>query len=65
MIGHNIKHHRHKNNMTQQEMASLAGINRTTLSRYENEVGDMPVSAVIKIARALDITPMKLMEGVR
>lgn len=35
-IGQNIKEYREKNQLTQEQLASIVHINRTTLSRYES-----------------------------
>ncbi len=53
-IGAFIKHKRIEQNRTQQEVADDAGINRTTLSLFEN--GDtVTVSTLIQVLRALDL----------
>jgi len=53
-IGVFIKHHRIKQNRTQQDVAKDAGINRTTLSLLEN--GDIVnISTLIQVLRALDL----------
>ena len=63
MIGHNIKTYRKKRSMTQAKLASIIGIDRTVLSRYENDGVNVSMSAMILIARALKVSPLKLMEG--
>jgi len=63
MIGQNIKTYRKKRNMTQAKLASIIGIDRSVLSRYENDGINISMSAMILIARALKVSPLKLMEG--
>lgn len=41
--------------LTQEQLATLLGINRATLSRYENGEIDPPTSQIKRIAKALDI----------
>lgn len=65
MIGRNIKFYRKKHKLTQTELAQKIGIDRSVLSRYENEEVDITVGNVVRIARFLGITPLTLMRGVK
>lgn len=53
-IGKFIKHHRLRQNMTQQELSEHAGVDRITLSKIEN--GDpFSLLTLIKIIRSLGL----------
>ncbi len=53
-IGAFVKHHRLEQNRTQQDIATNAGINRSTLSILEN--GDIVnISTLVQVLRALDL----------
>lgn len=49
----NLKEQRVKKNLTQQELANLVEMDRSTIAKIENG-GSLSVSAAKKIARALD-----------
>lgn len=53
-IGAFVKHHRLEQNRTQQDIATDAGINRSTLSLLENgEIVNL--STLVQVLRALDL----------
>lgn len=56
-----IKDARKKSGMTQNELAEKLGINRATLSKYENGQIDPTVSQLMKISEILGIPPYELM----
>jgi transcriptional regulator with XRE-family HTH domain len=65
MIGQNIKKIRQKRRLTQDRLSKIADIPYTSLTKIETGVIKKPsVQTVAKIARALDISLDKLMEGV-
>jgi len=65
MIGQNIKKIRQKRRLTQDRLYKIADIPYTSLTKIETGVIKKPsVQTVAKIARALDISLDKLMEGV-
>lgn len=47
--------------MTQQELADLAGVSRSTVSRLERGEGDWKPSTLDRLATALQVTPEELM----
>lgn len=55
-LNNNIKHLRSKNNISQQELADRVGIDRSTVSRIENNEIETTIDNAIKIADALNIS---------
>lgn len=48
-------------NLSLAELSDLTGISKSSLQRYETNSGNMKQSAIVKISKALDITPMYLL----
>ena len=63
-FGHNVKVLRAQQGMSQQEMALLAGMSRTTISHHEKGDRDPLLSHAIRLARALDV-PLATLTGPR
>lgn len=59
-IGKVIHNERRKKGITQQEMAHLLGISRTTLSFYENGIKKINLTNLQKISNILDINIISL-----
>lgn len=55
-LNKNIKHLRAKNGISQQGLADKVGIDRSTISRIENNEIDTTVDNAIKIAEVLNIS---------
>jgi len=53
-IGSFVKHHRLQQNQTQANIASQAGLNRWTISQFENGEA-ISLQSLIQILRALDL----------
>ena len=51
----NVKYIRTKNNISQQELADKAGIDRSTISRIEQNEIETSIENVLKISSALNI----------
>lgn len=56
----NIKVYRMINNMKQSELAKELGVTTTTMSKYENNIGKMPLETVVKASKLLGVTPNDL-----
>ncbi len=54
-IGQNIAKYRKLRNLSQKELATVAGINRQTLSCIETGINNPSFNVMIKIAQALDV----------
>ena len=48
---------------TTRELARLAGLHASQISRLENGLADPKVSTVVRVARALQVTVAQLIEG--
>lgn len=60
MVYNQIRQARKAAGLTQEQLATLLGINRATLSRYENGEIDPPTSQIKRIAKVLDISLSEL-----
>jgi len=63
-LGQNTAKHRRAKDLTQEALAEKAGLDRTYLSDIERGVRNPGIKNVVLIAKALGITPSKLLEGV-
>jgi transcriptional regulator with XRE-family HTH domain len=50
---------RKERGLTQQHLAALANVGRSTLSRFENQSGDVTLSSVLRILGVLDMLDRK------
>lgn len=55
-LNNNIKYLRNKNGLSQQGLADKIGIDRSTISRIENNEIETTIDNAIKIAEALNVT---------
>ncbi|MDD6212176.1 MAG: helix-turn-helix transcriptional regulator [Clostridiales bacterium] len=62
-IGMNIKRYRKDKKMTQAKLAADAGIERATISKYENGVLVPPDYQIIRIEKALKLTSINMKCG--
>jgi transcriptional regulator with XRE-family HTH domain len=60
-IGANIKAHRTKQGLSQEELAELAGVHRTYMGAVERAEKNISALSLAKIAKALKIKPEKLL----
>jgi len=63
MIGENIKYYRQLAGMTQEELAVAVGMTKMAVSNYETEKREADSSVLIKIAKALNVRPSRLMNN--
>lgn len=56
-VGQNIKEIREKKKITQKRLAELSGRGESAISNYESGATDIPCSALLNIARALNCQP--------
>ena len=59
-IGKNLRRVREERLMTQQEVATAADLNLSTVMRIENDRVEPRFSTIRKLARALDVDPREL-----
>lgn len=60
-VGQRIKAQRQRLGLTQENLASMLRLPKTTISTYENDKVDIKSSALVGIARALKTTPNYLL----
>jgi len=61
----NLRHARMKAGMSQEAVAFASGMHRTALSRLETRERAPEFRTLVRLARALDVTPASLLRGVR
>lgn len=62
----NLKVHRARKNMSQQQLAEAVGVTQVAISRYEKEpatIQNASYKRVMKIAEVLDVEPNKIEMG--
>lgn len=59
-LNDNIKHIRLTRKMSQQKLADLVGVDRSTISRIENNEIETTIDNAIKIAKALNVSISEL-----
>lgn len=64
ILAKNLREARNRAHYSQQELANIAGINRTYLSDLENENANASVDMLVKITEGLGIPFLSLFEGV-
>lgn len=64
-FGERLKALREKRGITQQELAQMTGSDWSQISRYEREVNLPTADRVVALARALRVSPNKLLLGTR
>lgn len=60
-IGDRVRVRRLYKNMTQERLAELTGIDRSSIQRIEGGKSDAKISHLLRIARALDMLPADLL----
>ena len=63
IIGQNIRSTRLRKNISQEALASMAGLDRSHIGYIERGEKDIRISTLIKISSALDIAPGSLLEA--
>jgi len=61
-LGLNISYYRRERRLSQIQLAELADISRTHMSRIENNDSAVSLDVIFSIAKALDIPVMKLFD---
>ena len=63
-FGFSVKRHRESKDLTQEQLAEKAEIDRTYLSDVERGTRNIGIKNIVRLARALGITAAALVEGV-
>ena len=61
-VAYNLKFLREKRGLTQAELANIAKIPRTAVGRYEACIRTPTLINILRIAKALDVTPNDLLD---
>lgn len=59
-IGERIQKIRKEKSMTQEELAGRIGVKRAVISKYENDVVNISIDTIEKIAKTLEVSPSYL-----
>ena len=62
ILANNVRKYRTQQGMTMENLANLAGIEYSQVSRIERGVINTSVSVIFAIAKALDVEPSKFLE---
>lgn len=63
LFAHNVQKHRKEKHLSQEELANLAGVHRTYVGMIERAEKNITLCNIEKIAKALDVSITKLLEG--
>jgi transcriptional regulator with XRE-family HTH domain len=63
-FGRSVRIHREAKKLTQEALAEKADIDRTYLSDVERGARNPALKIIVRLARALNVKPAELMEGV-
>jgi transcriptional regulator with XRE-family HTH domain len=64
VVGTRIAIRRQKLGLSQEELANLAGLHRTTISPLELGKGGFRAETLVRIAGVLEVPPIELLDGV-
>lgn len=62
-VAKNIRYHRTKKGLSQQELADLVGVRQTQISRYELYYEGYTLKTLVRLAKALDVEVKDLFNG--
>ena len=65
LLGRNIRQLRKRHGWSQMELGEIANLHFTYISGTELGKRNIAIESIVKIARALRVTPSKLLEGIR
>ena len=60
----NLRKARPRRKLSQEALGAAAGMHRTEVSRLERAERDPRLATIVKLARALDVPPSKLIDGI-
>lgn len=65
IIGKNIYELRISQQLTQEKLAELTGLHRTYIGGVERGERNVSLKNIVRIARALEVSPAHLMKGIQ
>ena len=63
-FGDNLRIHRLKQNLSQEQLADICSLHRTYIGSVERGERNISLENIVSISRALGITPSELMKGI-
>lgn len=63
LFADNVLAVRNEKRLSQSDVSSRSGIHVTEVSRIERGLRDLRLSTIIRLARALEVDPVRLLEG--
>ena len=63
IFGKNVRHSRNERKLSQEQLAFLCGLHRTYIGAVERNEKNISINKIEKIAKALDISPEKLLKS--
>jgi transcriptional regulator with XRE-family HTH domain len=63
-FGANLRRRRQAASLSQEQLADLSGFHFTEISRLERGVREPRLSTIVRLARALGLTPAELLDGI-
>ena len=60
----NLRTHRQRVGVSQERLAFMCSLHRTEISLLERGAREPRLSTIVKLARALDVTPAELLDGI-
>jgi transcriptional regulator with XRE-family HTH domain len=63
-FGERVRYYRHDKGVSQEEFAYLCGFHRTYIGAIERGERNPALISILKIAKGLEISPVKLLEGI-
>jgi transcriptional regulator with XRE-family HTH domain len=64
-FGKNVRKARLKRGLSQEQLAEVADLHRTEISHIERSTRDIRLTTAVRVARALEIEPARLLHGIR
>lgn len=62
-VGQKLNLERSKNNLTQQELSDMVGIERTSVTNIECGKNNMTIEQLLSFCEVLNVTPNDMLEG--
>jgi transcriptional regulator with XRE-family HTH domain len=63
-FAHNVAITRSRRQLSQTQVSGRSGIHSSEVSRIERGLRDPRLSTIIRLARAMDVTPARLLDGI-
>jgi transcriptional regulator with XRE-family HTH domain len=65
LVGLTLRRLREKSEISQEELASIAGLHRTYVGSVERGERNVSLENIVRLARALGVRPSKLLEDLK